>query len=42
MKIMERNIPAGSKKQSLNVLHPGNYLLSIYTVLGTVSNLEII
>ena len=36
------NIPASSKKQNLNLLHPGNYLLCIYIVLGTVSNLKVI
>lgn len=41
LKIME-NIPASSKKQNLNLLHPGNYLLSIYIVLGTVSKLKMI
>lgn len=39
---MERNILASSKKQNLNLLHAGNYLLSIYVVLGTVSNLKMI
>ena len=36
------NIPASSKRQNLNLLHPGNYLLGIYIVLGTVSNLKVI
>ena len=41
-KIFEKNTPEISKKQNLNLLHVGNYLHSIYIVLGIISNLDMI
>ena len=35
-------IPENSKKQNLNLPCTGNYLHSIYIVLGIVSNLDMI
>ena len=35
-------IPENSKKQKFNLSLAGNYLHSIYLVLGIVSNLEVI
>ena len=37
-----KKIPESSKKQNLNLLQTGNYLHSIYIVLGIISNLETI
>ena len=36
----KRKIPETSQKQNLNLVHPGNYLHSIYVVLGIISYLE--
>ena len=38
----KKKIPESSKKQSLNLLPAGNYLHSIYIILGIISNLEMI
>ena len=40
--IQEKIIPESSKKQNLNLPQLGNYLHSIYIVLGTTSTLEVI
>ena len=41
-KIFGKKNPTSSKKQNLNLLHAGNYLHSIYIVLGIIGNLEMI
>ena len=38
----EKKIPECSQKQKLNLPHSGNYLHSIYIVLGILSNPEMI
>ena len=40
--IQEKNILEGYKKQNLNLPGTGNYLPSIFIVLGIISNLEMI
>ena len=43
--IFSKNIwkktPESSKKQNLNLPHAGNYLHSIYIILGIICNLEL-
>ena len=41
-KYLERKIPKCSQKQNLNLLQVGNYLHSIYIVLGSICNLKMI
>ena len=40
LSVKKRKIPETSQKQNLNLVHPGNYLHSIYVVLGIISYLE--
>ena len=41
-KICGKKIPESATKQNLNLLHAGNYLHSIYVVLGIITDLEMI
>ena len=40
--IWEKNSPENFKKQNLNLSRDGNYLHTIFIVLGIISNLEMI
>ena len=40
--IWEKKVQKISKKQNLNLSHDGNYLHTIFIVLGIISNLEMI